>query len=49
MRRVPPDGPLARYGAGRSPTPREVRPMLVVGGLGIYVLFAVHAFPVAAS
>jgi plastocyanin len=34
-------GPVAYFAFGRSPIPRSLRLMLVAGGLGVYILFAI--------
>jgi hypothetical protein len=34
-------GPVAYFAFGRSPIPRSLRLMLVAGGLGAYLLFAI--------
>ena len=46
---VPLLGPIAYFALGRSPIPGSLRLMLVVGGLGIYVLVAALSFLVSAS
>jgi plastocyanin len=38
---IPLLGPIAYFAFGRSPIPRPLRIMLVAGGLGVYLLFAI--------
>jgi hypothetical protein len=46
---VPLLGPIMYFSIGRSPIPRPLRAMLVVGGLGIYIVIAVLAIVVGGS
>ena len=38
---VPFLGPIVYFAFGRSPIPRSLRVMLVAGGLGVYLIFAI--------